>query len=47
VADPIWIFVFATLISATTVILTLYFRRRNRQSRTGAQEGARRPWWGR
>ena len=29
--DPLWIAVFGTLISATTVILTLYFRRRDRR----------------
>ena len=32
--DPVWIAAFGTLISATTLILTLYFRRRDRQSRT-------------
>jgi len=33
VVDPVWIAAFGTLISATTLILTLYFRRRDRQSR--------------
>ena len=31
--DPVWIAAFGTLISATTLFLTLYFRRRDRQSR--------------
>jgi hypothetical protein len=45
VVDPIWVAVFGTLISATTMILVLNFRQGDRQSRTGAQEGVQRPWW--